>query len=392
VTTPSRLAFFFPRISHGGIERVLLNLLSELESHFDGIDILCESVPEDIARRFPDGVRIVPIGSARNDRSLFASAVSRLNIPYTQNLIDLFGYLRATRPIGLVIFQGSLTGAIGARLSRTGAKLVVRESNTPTATVQNGNVVSKNLKLRVKRIAYRLADTIIVNSEGVRRDLVDQLRVPARKIELIYNPTVDPSISIRGAQPVDHPWLAEDESIPVIVAAGRLTFQKDHETLVRAFALARKTNIARLLILGEGERRPSLERLVDDLGLASDIDIAGYVGNPFSYLSRASMFAMTPRYEGLPNAVIEAVACGLPVVCTDCPSGPREILLAGAGGQLVPVGDVNATAIAIVRYLNEPSLAEEHIARGQAELHRFDSATVARKYALLFGRWPGYLA
>src|SRR5262249_54469789 len=141
-------------------------------------------------------------------------------------------------------------------------------------------------------------------------------------------------------------WFAAG-SPPVVLGVGRLALQKDFSTLIKAFAHVRSRAPARLLILGDGEKRVELEVLVKELGLTADVCLLGYVDNPFAYMRRCAAFVLSSEYEGLPNSLIEAMACGAPVISTDCPCGPAEILDGGRYGLLVPVGDVEAMAAAI---------------------------------------------
>jgi glycosyltransferase involved in cell wall biosynthesis len=143
-----------------------------------------------------------------------------------------------------------------------------------------------------------------------------------------------------------HPWFERGQP-PVILGVGRLSPQKGFATLIRAFSQVRQTRLARLLILGEGRERPMLEALVRELGLEQDVKLPGFTTNPYPYMSQASLFVLSSRWEGLPGVLIEALYCGTPVISTDCPSGPREILKGGLYGQLVPVDDVGALAPAI---------------------------------------------
>jgi glycosyltransferase involved in cell wall biosynthesis len=154
-------------------------------------------------------------------------------------------------------------------------------------------------------------------------------------------------------EPVDHPWFAPGE-VPVVLSAGRLTRQKDFPVLIRAFSRVYASRRCRLVLLGEGEERRSLEALLEDLGLRQCVSLQGFVRNPFAYMRRAAVFALSSAWEGLPGALIQALACGVPVVATDCENGPREILHDGRFGRLVPVGDVPALANAILGALDGP--------------------------------------
>ena len=190
-------------------------------------------------------------------------------------------------------------------------------------------------------------------SRGVSDTLAAAAGVPERNITTIHNPVVMPDIRTRAEEPADHPWLS-DGGPPVVLAAGRLSREKDYPTLIRAFALLAARRSCRLVILGQGEQRAALERLATSLGVADRLSLPGWVENPFAFMSRASVFVLSSIYEGLGNVLIEALACGCPCVSTDCPAGPAEILEDGRLGALVPVGDAGALADAIERVLDRP--------------------------------------
>ena len=162
-----------------------------------------------------------------------------------------------------------------------------------------------------------------------------------------------------------HPWL-DGSDIPVVIAAGKLKPQKDFETLLRAFALVQAKRNARLIILGRGPKKQALRELATELGISDCFQLPGHVRNPYAYFSRAAVFVLSSAWEGLPNVLIEAMACGCSVVSTDCPSGPFEILEEGAVGRLVPVGDATAMAKAIIESLDNPTRKDVLLARARA--------------------------
>jgi glycosyltransferase involved in cell wall biosynthesis len=170
----------------------------------------------------------------------------------------------------------------------------------------------------------------------------------------IRNPIVAPHLTSLADAPLDHPWLVPGAP-PVILGVGRLSPQKDFATLIRAFRTVRARRPARLVILGEGEQRAELQALIAAEDLAADVALPGFEPNPLRYMRRAAMLALSSRHEGLPGALIEAMACGTPVVATDCPSGPAEVLENGRYGRLVPVGDADALANAIDATLDDPA-------------------------------------
>jgi glycosyltransferase involved in cell wall biosynthesis len=205
--------------------------------------------------------------------------------------------------------------------------------------------------------------------------------VPRERITAIHNPVLSLALRERGADPIDDPWLAPDGP-PVILGVGRLVEQKDFPTLVRAFARLRARRSARLLILGEGPERAALERLVAELGVAADVRLRGRVPGAPAFMARAAVFVLSSAWEGFGRVLVEALAMGCPVVSTDCPSGPREILENGLYGPLVPVGDDAALAAAIESVLERPP--ERAALRKRAEDFSLERG-VERYLAVLLG-------
>ena len=181
---------------------------------------------------------------------------------------------------------------------------------------------------------------------------------------MLNNPVVTPDLLEQAAAPLDHPWFGPDQP-PVILGVGRLHPQKDYPTLLRAFAKLRAQRQARLVIIGEGGERPALESLAAELGVDGDVDLPGFTRNPYRFMGRAAIVALSSRWEGSPNILVEAMACGTPVVATDCPSGPAETLENGRYGRLVPMGDPAALADALGRTLDAPPPVDDLIARSR---------------------------
>jgi len=265
------------------------------------------------------------------------------------------------------------------RIARSSSRLIVRESNTPSKAVAADRHVLARLVPLLKRWTYPTAAAIVANSRGAAEDLARVLNVPRQQIHLIYNPTYDNSLLEQAKEPVEHPWFQVGEP-PVVLGVGRLTYQKDFGTLLRAFARVRKERVCRLVLLGEGAERAKLEALAEELGVRTEVALPGFVENPYKYMARAAVFVLSSRYEGLPNVLIEALACGVPVVATDCPSGPGEILLDGRAGLLGPVADAEAMAAAILRLLSDPALAQSLLQDAQQHLHRFRPEGCVSKY------------
>ncbi len=208
-------------------------------------------------------------------------------------------------------------------------------------------------QMRQARHLFPNATHFVGVSRGVSESVATAIGLPSSRITTIYNPVVTRRLLAKMEESPNHPWL-QDGGVPVILAAGRLDAQKDYPTLLKAFAhLARERN-CRLIILGEGERRKELEGLVDSIQLTERVSMPGWVENPFAFMSRASLFVLSSRQEGLPGVLIQALACGCPCVSTDCPAGPAEILQNGQFGPLVPVGNHVALAAAMAQVLDKP--------------------------------------
>lgn len=204
---------------------------------------------------------------------------------------------------------------------------------------------------------YKSAGSLVAVSKGVAENIEKAPGIPKGSVTTIYNPAWTREMEENSREACDEPWL-EQKRFPVIISAGRLTKQKDFPTLLRGFAELLKTIQARLIILGEGEDREELERLVEWLDLKDKVKMPGHVDNPLAYMSRAALFVLSSAWEGFGNVLVEALGCGLPIVSTDCPSGPREILEDGKYGELVSVGDYAALAKAMRKTLCTPQAKE----------------------------------
>jgi len=246
-------------------------------------------------------------------------------------------YICRERPRALLALLegGEVAALLGNRLAAQKTRVVV--------SFRCAMVDRKPAALRLARIILPWADALTANSDGLADDAARGMNLPRQNIRTIYNPVAVPA-SLAAAAPA-HAWF-KDSSDNVILAAGRLFVQKDFPTLLRAFARLADRKL-RLVIVGEGGERGALENLARELGIAGRVDFPGWIANPFALMSRARLFVLSSRYEGLSNVLIEAMACGCPVVSTDCPHGAREVLENGKWGALVPVGDHAALAAAM---------------------------------------------
>ena len=261
--------------------------------------------------------------------------------------------IRALAPCTVVSSEASLNLctliAIRSLPPDNRPKLILREVSSPSIAQLHDPYLQNRVAYRLLRRFYRYADRIVTLTEGARRDLRENFRVPDTAISLMAtNAVVPPSIERRLAQ-----WDGESgRDDGLIVCVGRLSPEKDHQTLLRAMTMLPDRS-SRLAIIGDGDERPALEAFVRRHGLTDRVTFTGHIADPFAWLMRARAAVCASIYEGLCNAIIEALACGTPVVSTNCRYGPREILQGGRYGTLTPVGDAGAMAAAIAAAMTE---------------------------------------
>jgi glycosyltransferase involved in cell wall biosynthesis len=230
-------------------------------------------------------------------------------------------------------------------------RTVVRVGTHQPAKLRSRNPLSRWRSRRGLIATYRLADALVGVSDGVCDGLRELLGAEAPPIHRIYSPMDLTRIGAQAREAPTHPWFLDGRR-PLLVSVGRLSRIKDQATMLRALALLPADH--RLVIFGEGKRRPQLEALAAELGVSGRVNLPGHVENPFSHVAAADLFVLCSTFEGFCNALVEALVAGTPVVSTDCPSGPREILDGGRYGPLVPVKDPAALARAIREALAQP--------------------------------------
>ena len=332
-----RIAFFLPTLHGGGAEKVVINLLKGMLDQDVYLDLVVASTEGPYLNQVPKQVRIINLESDRVIKAL---------VPLSQ-------YLREKQPCTLIshMSHANVIAVLATILAWEKTRLVLVEHNCLSAA-KSKLIRAKFIPILMK-LLYRRADVIVGVCQATARDLECQLGFPKGMIKTIYNPVVDSELIFQANQSLNHPWFQKGAP-PVFLAVGRLTQQKDFATLIKAFAILRSKKVVRLMILGEGELRGELENMTKRLGISEDVAMPGFVENPYIYMKNASAFVMSSRWEGLGNVLIEAMSCGCPVVSTDCPHGPKEILAAGKYGILVPVQDVFTLSYAMLKVLETP--------------------------------------
>lgn len=332
------MALFLPSLRGGGAERVMVNLARGFAERGLEVDLVLARAEGTYLSQVPPGVRVVDLRAPRVMASLPV----------------LLRYLRRERPEAILsaLDHANIVAIWARKLARVRCRLVVSVHSTLSRATVNASTSRGRLMPSLTRMFYPWADAVVAVSQGVAEDLAKTTGLPRERIQVIYNPVVTPELLEKAREPLNHPWF-EPGQPPVILSVGRLTMAKDYPTLIRAFALVRAERTARLMILGEGEERSKLESLVRELGLEADVSLPGFVDNPYAYMARAAVFVLSSAWEGFGNVLVEAMAVGTPVVSTDCPSGPAEILEGGRWGRLTPVSDDSALAAAIIANLKE---------------------------------------
>lgn len=331
------ISIILPSFAEGGAIRTMITLAAGIAERGHDIQLVAIRNLGKMDDEVPDSVPIVRLGARR----------IRASVP------KMVRYLREQRPLAVMPIANAANVATlyAARLAKTGVRVIATEHNNLSRKASSSWIPARRLMPRLCRWTYPWADAIISVSHGVADDLAQITSIDRGRLQVIYNPHRISRLESEARLPLDDAWFGRDQP-PVILAAGRLEPQKDFPTLLHAFRKVRARVGARLLILGEGPDRGTLEALVGKLGLQEDVRLPGWDPNPFRYMARARLFVLSSRWEGLAGVLIEAMACGCPIVSTDCHSGPREILRDGGLGSLVPVGDIEALAEAIVVQLS----------------------------------------
>jgi glycosyltransferase involved in cell wall biosynthesis len=360
------LALFLPSLAGGGAERITLFLAEELVRREIRVDLVLARRSGEYASRIPEGVDVHDLGTGNALRS----------VP------SLANYLRRHRPEALLsaLHNANLAALWARKLARSPVRIGISIRNHISSEHANARTWKGRAILPLARACYPGADVIACVSEGIADDLARVLGVARDRVHAIHNPAVPRDLDERVREEPAHPWLAT-AGPPVVLGVGRLIPQKDFPTLLHAFRLLRGRRPARLVILGEGPERSALEALARELGIEKDVSLPGFLDNPYAAMARASVFALSSRWEGFGNVVVEALAAGTPVVSTDCPSGPSEILAGGRFGALVPPGDPDALAAALEQSLDAPPPPD--VLRGRAGEFRVEHAA-ERYLSLLF--------
>lgn len=402
-----KVLFFISSLEGGGAERVMVDILRYIDKgRINIILVLLHPFTNSPYKEYiPENLKII--------------VVKRKSDSFLEKVKQFFAFVEVIykerpRVVLSMLTHNNIMAILAGMLFKI--KVFACEHSTlgeVIKTKEGKKMLGVSTAFLVK-VLYRFADKIIAVSEGIKSNLIEEFKIPQEKIEVIYNPIDMERInrlrsskdnekspltslfqrgrlfpSIKRGVGVCPTFLAKggegglSGEIPVIIAMGRLTWVKGFDVLIKAFSRVVKEVDARLIILGEGNERESLERLADNLGLNEKISFLGFQKNPYPFLSNADIFVLSSRYEGLPMAILEAMACGMPIIAADCKSGPREILQDGKCGLLVPVGDELALSEGILKLLKNKPLREKYSGLGKERVMDFSADKIVSRYEKL---------
>jgi len=333
------VAFFLPSLGAGGAEKCMLSLGKGMAAQKLDVSLLVSQAEGPYVGEAAGSLRLVDLKS----RSVWKS------IP------RLVRYLRRERPGALIsaLEHADVAAWIAKQISAVEIRTVVSTHTMVSLMMRVNKRQVSNAMLRLIRLLYPRADHVVAVSRAVASDLSEVTGLPEGAIRVIHNPVEAPKIFTMSRAPVNSTWFRPNEP-PVVIAVGSLWPHKDQRTLIEAFSIARRSRTMRLVILGEGPQRPVLEKLLRQLHVEKDVLMPGFVENPYCWMAKSNVFVLPSRWEGLPTVLVEAMACGLPAVATDCPGGTSEILEGGRYGCLTPVGNAPAMAEAMLGLLDRP--------------------------------------
>ncbi len=386
-----RIGIVLPNLGGGGAERVVLTLAGALLRRGYPVDLVLLRLNGEYKRAIPGRIRLyyrkrkrttdptllahcrerriearplavnplATVGARRVLQRIYSGV--RFKGSQIRSAITVARYIQEAQPRLLfsALPSANCAAVLGAELARTCIPIIVSIHNN--VDIGDGY---KGMGREIARSIGARADTVVAVSQGVARAVIETLGIDVQKVQVIYNPVSISEIRSLSEQKVPHPWF-RDSSVPIITSVLSEGNQKDWRTLVSAFSLVLREANARLAILGNlsADYRNRITSMAGEMGVGEDIAFLGFVENPFSYMRRAAVHVLSSRYEGLANVLIEAMACGTPVVSTDAPYGPAEILEGGRWGPLVPVGDAEALAAAIVGSLEGGAVSTAELER-----------------------------
>jgi len=367
-----KIIFVLPSLAGGGAEKkaiILLNYFYKCEYSLSLVLFKKEGVRFE---EIPEGIEIIDF------KKKHPSGVFKLII----KLGLLFKKERPDKVISFIEYSNVIT-LIAKVLFHIRCEIIISEESLPQFYLENARF--KHIRKFLMPYFYNIADIIVCGTDYLKDYISHLRRVDKDKVIRIYNPINIENIQKLSKEKVDHPFLEKRrQGFNLIIAVGRISYEKRYDVLLEAFAKIIKEVNAGLLILGDGDLLPQLLELKDKLQIGENVDFIGYVSNPYAWMANSDLFIMTSQWEGFGNVIIEAMAVGTPVVSSDCPFGPKEIISDGINGLLAPIGDIEKISRIVIQLLTNDSLKKTLREEGKKRAEFFDINLIGNEYKRIF--------
>ncbi len=369
-----KVTFFLQNLETGGAERSTVRLANALNMNiFDVSFLLCKRKGP-LLQNLSKDIKIVDLKKNHVSLSLF----------------KVIRYFKSEKPdiVVSVLDHVNIISILAGLFCKRKPKIIITERSTfsrvstYSATKFRNKLISRFLLPYLAKVFYKKADLIVCVSKGVADDIV-QIIGNLSTIKVIYNPVIGNNFSEFAEEKIEN-FNVKIKSLPIIIAVGRLTKAKDYPTLLKAFSLVLKETPANLLIVGEGEERQRIEKLIEELDIMENVVLLGFQKNPIKYMVKSDVFVLSSMLEGFPNVLVEAMACGIPVISTDCQSGPNEIIENGKNGLLVLVSDEKKIAESIIELLKNPELRSKFSEEGKKRAQYFSIDKSVKEFENIF--------
>lgn len=363
-----KILFVLDSLGLGGAQSVILNILKHIDRNKFNAELAFFDREGDYMSNLPKDITYYDLNAVRTRYMVFS----------------LVRLLREIKPqiIFSTLFKVNAAINIAVKLAGISPKVIIRSSNFLSSKFRVEPFYTNILS----RWANKNADLIVATTKEMRSDMYKNFNIPFNQIKVINNPVDIKFIDEMSHKPIKNSSIKINslQNSPLIASMGRLTIQKGYSYLLRAFQMVRNKLPARLFILGRGDKKEELENLAKDLNVDEYVKFLGFQSNPYRLIARADLFVLSSLWEGFPNALIEAMTCRIPVISTDCSSGPEEIITSGVNGLLVPVGNVDILANAIIKVLTDKKLSNKIAKNGRKRVMDFEAEKVVREYEKLF--------
>ncbi|NVN96543.1 MAG: glycosyltransferase [Bacteroidetes bacterium] len=357
------LIIFTPTLS-GGVGRVVSNITNGLAVLNFDVTLLVPSFDGDFSDKLSKNIKTHSFNKKRTSSCVFVLA----------------NFLKTNKPDAILSlsFHANCIAVISLMISGLSRKTlcIISEHINLAQSLSFLSPIKRFIMKAFIYTFYRKADALLAVSSGAADSMSKYSGVDRSKISVINNPVLDENFFLSINETVNHPFL-NNKNIPVMITVGRFDYQKDVGTLLVSMSYIKKDRPIRLIICGDGPLKNEMEIKAKELNIYDDIDFMGFTKNPFPYIKKSDVFVLSSLYEGLPTVLIEALAIGVPIVSTDCPDGPREILNNGEYGMLVQVSNPKALSQAIIETLD----SKKDIEIKESDILKYEVSFAVKKYA-----------